>query len=160
MQNASWHLPRRNEVARTSRRRSQRLFPNNHHHHHRRTPRRPAASLLSLLSCFCSEIRACVENGQNVFIKEAVRGMALFTHLLRPSFSLLLLHQRPSSRTTENMWLHDKAPGVPSSVLNTTRRPTGAIIDTKLVVSNLHYNVTIKDLVVRSNFTSLGRTIL
>ncbi len=39
-------------------------------------------------------------------------------------------------------------------MLNTTRRPTGAIIDTKLVVSNLHYNVTIKDLVVRSDFIS------
>lgn len=59
-----------------------------------------------------------------------------------------LLYQRPSSRTTEGLWVHDKAPGVPSAVLNTASRPTGAIIDTKLVVSNLHYNITIKDLVV------------
>ncbi|KLO14403.1 hypothetical protein SCHPADRAFT_939589 [Schizopora paradoxa] len=56
-------------------------------------------------------------------------------------------YERPSSRTTEGLWMHDRAPGVPSAVLNTTGKATGTTVDTKLVVSNLHYNITSKDLI-------------
>lgn len=57
--------------------------------------------------------------------------------------------KRPRSRAGDGKWVHDKAPGMPKSVVNSTRNvPSGPAVNTKLVVSNLHYNVTSKDLVV------------
>ena len=45
--------------------------------------------------------------------------------------------------------MHDKAPGMPVSVVNSTHNaPSRPSINTKLVVSNLHYNITPKDLIV------------
>ncbi|KAI0720698.1 hypothetical protein C8T65DRAFT_632475 [Cerioporus squamosus] len=43
-------------------------------------------------------------------------------------------------------WLHDKAPGVPRAVQNTVARPTNGVTNTRIIVSNLHYEVTPKDL--------------
>ncbi|RDX47282.1 RNA-binding domain-containing protein [Lentinus brumalis] len=47
---------------------------------------------------------------------------------------------------SEGQWLHDRAPGVPRAVQNTVARPTNGVTNTRIVVSNLHYEVTPKDL--------------
>ncbi|EMD35537.1 hypothetical protein CERSUDRAFT_116284 [Gelatoporia subvermispora B] len=57
-------------------------------------------------------------------------------------------YSRPAARPrgADGEWLHDKAPGVPSAALNTNGN--GMIVDTssKILVSNLHYELTPKDL--------------
>lgn len=79
--------------------------------------------------------------------------------------------QRPRPRGNDDMWVHDKAPGVPSSVINSAHglgAANRASVNTKLIVSNLHYEVTAKDLIVsslsvvenaatRSEYAILGR---
>ncbi|EIW55221.1 RNA-binding domain-containing protein [Trametes versicolor FP-101664 SS1] len=59
-------------------------------------------------------------------------------------------YSRPAPRpraSPEGQWLHDKAPGVPRAVqANATSRPAGGITNTRILVSNLHYEVTPKDL--------------
>ncbi|OBZ67982.1 hypothetical protein A0H81_12462 [Grifola frondosa] len=53
----------------------------------------------------------------------------------------------PRPRGTDGEWLHDRAPGatvVDTGSSNTARTP--ATINTRLIVSNLHYEVTPKDL--------------
>nr|GAT51596.1 predicted protein [Mycena chlorophos] len=54
-----------------------------------------------------------------------------------------------SRRNTEDTWVHDMAEGAPPSARNTVRRgPTASSIPSpKLLVSNLHYEVTPKDLI-------------
>lgn len=63
--------------------------------------------------------------------------------------------QRPPARprASEGAWLHDKASGFKKNQQNASRpaRATAASDgNTKLVVSNLHYELTPKDLTVRS----------
>ncbi|KAI0366815.1 RNA-binding domain-containing protein [Pilatotrama ljubarskyi] len=58
-------------------------------------------------------------------------------------------YSRPAARPrgSEGQWLHDKAPGVPRAVQATeTARPAGGVMNTRIIVSNLHYEVTPKDL--------------
>jgi len=70
-------------------------------------------------------------------------------------------YERPvRPRASEGMWQHDKAPGaIPSAVVNTNGNGHvhPAAVNTKLVVSNLHYNVTAKDLV--SIFGQIGTLV-
>lgn len=84
--------------------------------------------------------------------------------------------QRPATRgNVDGQWLHDKAPTGPAKGRAPATRgaapPTGpaASINSKLVVSNLHYEVTPKDLTVRgfsepffssTNFLSFVRRCL
>ncbi|KAI1786716.1 RNA-binding domain-containing protein [Ganoderma leucocontextum] len=47
----------------------------------------------------------------------------------------------------DGQWLHDKAPGLPRAVQNTAAAKTSnGITNTRIIVSNLHYEVTLKDL--------------
>ncbi|RPD56057.1 RNA-binding domain-containing protein [Lentinus tigrinus ALCF2SS1-6] len=57
-------------------------------------------------------------------------------------------YSRPAGRPqgAEGQWLHDKAPGVPRAVQNTVAKPATGITNTRIIVSNLHYEVTPKDL--------------
>ncbi|TDL25200.1 hypothetical protein BD410DRAFT_765817 [Rickenella mellea] len=60
-------------------------------------------------------------------------------------------YARPNRpKPSDGMWQHDKAPGVPRAVANTNTngvaRGPQAGLNSKLVVSNLHYNVNAKDL--------------
>ncbi|KAF8830560.1 hypothetical protein HHX47_DHR2000967 [Lentinula edodes] len=60
-----------------------------------------------------------------------------------------MVTQRPPRGDLNGQWLHDKAPGMKN--MNTDSRPRGPsdIVEqsnTKLLVSNLHYEVTPKDL--------------
>lgn len=64
-----------------------------------------------------------------------------------------MVTQRPPRGDLNGQWLHDKAPGMKN--MNTDSRPRGPSdmveqSNTKLLVSNLHYEVTPKDLAVRS----------
>ncbi|KAI0676483.1 RNA-binding domain-containing protein [Trametes maxima] len=53
----------------------------------------------------------------------------------------------PRPRGSEGQWLHDKAPGVPKAVQpNANPRSAGGITNTRIIVSNLHYEITPKDL--------------
>lgn len=56
--------------------------------------------------------------------------------------------QRPEPRS-DGMWLHDKAPGV-STVTSQSNghNKAEASLNSKLIVSNLHYEITPKDLTV------------
>lgn len=60
--------------------------------------------------------------------------------------------QRPArTRESDGMWVHDKAPGVARTAVangNSASNANVASVNSKLVVSNLHYNVTPKDLQV------------
>lgn len=61
------------------------------------------------------------------------------------------IFQRPEPRdgASDGMWLHDKAPGMPRAMKNSiggSKTDTG--LNSKLIVSNLHYEVTSKDLTV------------
>ena len=65
---------------------------------------------------------------------------------------MLIRLQRPESRVapSDGMWLHDRAPGAPRA----TNQPSGptrpeATLNSKLLVSNLHYEITPRDLIVR-----------
>ncbi|KAI0819942.1 hypothetical protein BC628DRAFT_1331650 [Trametes gibbosa] len=53
----------------------------------------------------------------------------------------------PRPRAPEGQWQHDKAPGV-SQVMqaNVPGKPYGGVTNTRIIVSNLHYEVTDKDL--------------
>jgi len=51
----------------------------------------------------------------------------------------------PRAAPSDGMWLHDKAPGVPRAA-NGLAKPE-ASINSKLLVSNLHYEITPKDLI-------------
>ncbi|KAI0356108.1 RNA-binding domain-containing protein [Trametes cingulata] len=58
-------------------------------------------------------------------------------------------YSRPAARPrgSEGQWLHDKAPGVPRAVQATAAaRPAGGLTNTRIIVSNLHYEITPKDL--------------
>ncbi|THV00705.1 RNA-binding domain-containing protein [Dendrothele bispora CBS 962.96] len=59
-------------------------------------------------------------------------------------------YSRPPPRDVNSQWVHDKAPGVSDTkdALSGSRRgPSSSTApDTKLVVSNLHYEITSKDL--------------
>ncbi|KAI0631082.1 RNA-binding domain-containing protein [Trametes polyzona] len=58
-------------------------------------------------------------------------------------------YSRPSPRPrgTEGQWLHDKAPDAPRAAqTNKAPRPTSPIQNTRIIVSNLHYEVTPRDL--------------
>ncbi|TBU26955.1 hypothetical protein BD311DRAFT_410444 [Dichomitus squalens] len=47
----------------------------------------------------------------------------------------------------DGQWLHDRAPGVPRAVQNTaSAKATNGVTNTRIIVSNLHYEVTPKDL--------------
>nr|VWO96665.1 Peptidyl-prolyl cis-trans isomerase (PPIase) (EC [Ganoderma boninense] len=51
------------------------------------------------------------------------------------------------SQGVEGKWLHDKAPGLPRAVQNTAAaKASNGITNTRIIVSNLHYEVTPKDL--------------
>jgi len=70
--------------------------------------------------------------------------------------------QRPATRgNADGQWLHDKAPTGPARGRASATRgpapPTGpaASINSKLIVSNLHYDVTPKDLMVRWIFLGI-----
>jgi hypothetical protein len=66
-------------------------------------------------------------------------------------------NQRPAPRgDADGQWLHDKAPTGPRADHNGTGRPRNAgvpasaiAMNTRLAVSNLHYEITPKDLTVR-----------
>ncbi|KAF8636893.1 hypothetical protein AX17_003145 [Amanita inopinata Kibby_2008] len=53
-------------------------------------------------------------------------------------------YSRPASRGVDGKWLHDKAPADPSN--GASRPPPTAAVNRKIVVSNLHYEITPKDL--------------
>ena len=59
--------------------------------------------------------------------------------------------QRPEPRvaSSDGMWLHDKAPGAPK-IANQSNGQAKAenSLNSKLIVSNLHYEITPKDLTV------------
>ncbi|KAI0760173.1 hypothetical protein C8Q74DRAFT_1294473 [Fomes fomentarius] len=57
-------------------------------------------------------------------------------------------YSRPSARpqASEGQWLHDRAPGVPRAVQNTVIKAANGVTNTRIIVSNLHYEVTPKDL--------------
>lgn len=58
--------------------------------------------------------------------------------------------QRPEQRRrSDGEWLHDKAPNPPATRNTETVNPPPTVLNTKLIVSNLHYEVTPKDLTVR-----------
>ena len=67
--------------------------------------------------------------------------------------------QRPSPNAeVDGQWLHDRAPADPAKMRNAgIRAPTtpAASLNNKLVVSNLHYEITPKDLIVRFSSLSL-----
>jgi THO complex subunit 4 len=49
------------------------------------------------------------------------------------------------------MWLHDKAPGAPRAANQANgHSKSEASLNSKLIVSNLHYEITPKDLIVRT----------
>jgi len=53
-------------------------------------------------------------------------------------------YSRPATRGADNKWLHDKAPAGPA---NGASKPVpAAAINSKIAVSNLHYEITPKDL--------------
>ena len=54
--------------------------------------------------------------------------------------------QRSGARASDKVWKHDRAPGIPAAVKATNATP--ATSNAKLVVSNLHYEVTARDLIV------------
>ncbi|KAH8113777.1 hypothetical protein DFH11DRAFT_1597364 [Phellopilus nigrolimitatus] len=57
-------------------------------------------------------------------------------------------YDRPSPRASDGMWVHDKAPPVGKRASVTANGGARAgLPNTKLVVSDLHYNVTAKDLI-------------
>ncbi|KAI8969414.1 RNA-binding domain-containing protein [Trametes punicea] len=52
-------------------------------------------------------------------------------------------------RGADGQWLHDKAPGVPRTPqagASARSSPAGGVMNTRIVVSNLHYEITPKDL--------------
>jgi THO complex subunit 4 len=59
-------------------------------------------------------------------------------------------YSRPEPRAapSDGMWLHDKAPGAPRAAnqSNGHTKPE-ASLNSKLLVSNLHYEITTKDLI-------------
>lgn len=72
------------------------------------------------------------------------------------------MNQRPSPRgDADGQWLHDKAPTGPRADSNGTGRPRNPAVpasaiamNTRLAVSNLHYEITPKDLTVCPFFPS------
>ncbi|KAI8976729.1 RNA-binding domain-containing protein [Trametes punicea] len=55
----------------------------------------------------------------------------------------------PRPRGADGQWLHDKAPGVPRTPqagASARSSPAGGVMNTRIVVSNLHYEITPKDL--------------
>lgn len=59
--------------------------------------------------------------------------------------------QRPARGDVNGQWLHDKAPGTKNLNDNARRGPSeSSEPNSKLIVSNLHYEVTPKDLIVGS----------
>lgn len=57
----------------------------------------------------------------------------------------------------DSQWLHDRAPTGPAKMRNVAIRAPiapAASLNNKLVVSNLHYEITPKDLIVRFPFLS------
>ncbi|PIL23496.1 hypothetical protein GSI_14807 [Ganoderma sinense ZZ0214-1] len=51
------------------------------------------------------------------------------------------------SQGIDGKWLHDKAPGLPRAVQNTAAaKASNGITNTRIIVSNLHYEVTPRDL--------------
>ncbi|KAI0739015.1 RNA-binding domain-containing protein [Daedaleopsis nitida] len=57
-------------------------------------------------------------------------------------------YSRPAARPqgVDGQWLHDKAPGIPKAIQNTVAKTSNGITNTRIIVSNLHYEVTPKDL--------------
>ncbi|KAI9067004.1 RNA-binding domain-containing protein [Trametes sanguinea] len=58
-------------------------------------------------------------------------------------------YSRPAARPrgSDGQWLHDKAPGVPRALqTNAPSRPSGGLTNTRIIVSNLHYEITPQDL--------------
>ncbi|KAI0763118.1 RNA-binding domain-containing protein [Trametes elegans] len=58
-------------------------------------------------------------------------------------------YNRPAARPrgSEGQWLHDRAPGVPRAVqADAPARTSGGLTNTRIIVSNLHYEITPKDL--------------
>ncbi|EJC97716.1 uncharacterized protein FOMMEDRAFT_162739 [Fomitiporia mediterranea MF3/22] len=52
------------------------------------------------------------------------------------------------SRASDDKWVHDKAPvDVPKAVVNAGPGPQAGPLNSRLVVSNLHYEITAKDLI-------------
>jgi hypothetical protein len=105
----------------------------------------------------------------NVFceIKETLQRMLIIHR--RPGIknnkkkSDTVSHQRPVPRAVapEGQWLHDKAPAGPAKARNVPARtpiapsgPAAAAINNALLVSNLHYEITPKDLIVRPHSLS------
>lgn len=52
----------------------------------------------------------------------------------------------PRPRGSDGEWLHDKAPGAPRTASVLTPNEASASTTTKLIISNLHYELTTKDL--------------
>ncbi|KAH9941614.1 RNA-binding domain-containing protein [Epithele typhae] len=63
----------------------------------------------------------------------------------------------PHPAGSDGQWLHDKAPGVPRAVQNAVSKGPGGVTNTRIIVSNLHYEVTPKDLT--SIFGQIGTLI-
>ena len=73
--------------------------------------------------------------------------------------------QRPSPKAdVDNQWQHDRAPTGPAKMRNATIRAPiapAAALNNKLVVSNLHYEITPKDLIVRfPSFSNISLLII
>jgi hypothetical protein len=67
------------------------------------------------------------------------------------SQSHLTISQRPEPRVvaSDGMWLHDKAPGAPRAANQANGHiKVESSLNSKLIVSNLHYEITPKDLTV------------
>ena len=70
--------------------------------------------------------------------------------------------KRPTPRrSSDGEWLHDKAPNtsVPKKSLPGKANTPGTVNNAKLVVSNLHYEVTARDLTV-CNMFAIGSFVL
>jgi len=57
-------------------------------------------------------------------------------------------YNRPESRTkaSDGMWVHDKAPSAPRAANISNGHKAEASLNSKLIVSNLHYEISAKDL--------------
>lgn len=105
-----------------------------------------------------SEIKYLNSLSQNVFWpcrKKTLRCMLFFVFTYANAEHLFIQRPQARSRADADRWIHDKAPNGArlSPNLSTPAEPNSTII-----VKNLHYNVTPKDLVVRTTFMAFLRS--
>jgi hypothetical protein len=99
------------------------------------------------LSSVCSDFHLCflLDFSPLCLLSEPTESGSLIVYILFSFHGQLRLTpvlQRPQGRAPEGLWVHDKAPIAPAALL-------AAPGNTKLLVSNLHYEISPKDLTVR-----------